>query len=430
MRLSTTSEGTEWLAQFESGDRAVAARLIDDLIVITPGEFDAGMRKLLREEIDATQGAIAFYPIWDIERDTESGEASESLFDLPQAPALGNSPTTTGSSHQIAPRRAISGSVGVAVTLISDLVKENNRRLLDRPRLNSLKATKCHRIVLVDDLIGSGQRAKTFLQAFYMHPTIKSWCSFPGLDVAIVCYAASSIGLRAVSAPRTRYELARPPAVRVNRLLTLPYGRAAWTADELASMMSLCRKYARFTRHDRIPLGVGDSFSMILFPHTITNTAPPILWSTSRQWKPLFPNRVVPDALRAVLTEIRADPAGTDLAETLQRMGQMRLANGDWTQHATPLYKQLIAHLALRAKGVRDVAIISDTMAQSESDSRALQSKAQLLGFLDPAGRLTSRGLAELRYARTVGELPWEAPALDEHLMYFPQSLRGGQRSI
>jgi hypothetical protein len=444
LRLSESEQGRAWLGQFESADLPLARRFLDDLIIVTPQAFSVGIRELIRSIVVSEPRAVAMYPIWEVAKRPVG--PSESLFplppqstsDVPQEPLMKGDAAShasiewsTGGNPMIPdPLGGIAGSVGSLIHVISDLHKEFGSKALDRPALHVLKATKCQRIVLVDDFIGSGDRAVAYLEAFYRHPTIKSWCSYPGLRITIVCYAASASGLGNLREYRRHRDFSRSHPVEAQFLQGMHDGRSFWSDVERLSVVTLCRKYAPKTSRPRLPLGYADACSMIAFPYAVPNTTPAILWAGSHRWRALFPNRAVPAPLLAQFDRVERDPGNERLSETLTRIGQLRLANGDWRRHTTPSYRKLVLLLALRARGFSDIDRIADVMEENKFSCLRLVSEARRFGLLAADGNLTRQGIAELRYARTIGGLFWEPSPYDEKAMYFPTSLKGRQRSI
>jgi hypothetical protein len=444
VRLSETDPARIWLEQFETSDVPIAKRLLDDLTVVTPTVFTTRMRKLVSDVIRADRRAVALYPVWEV--------VEPKLSILPKESDPGESVFPVDGPHEKAtrekgkdgkrnfrrrtipdPQLGISGSVGSMIHLIGDLRKQfGTARLFDRPALSTLRATKCRKIVLLDDFVGSGQRLVSYLEAFYQHKTIKSWFSYPGLSFTIICYAASQDGLRRLRDYQPRWGHTRPHPVEVIYDQFLHRGRSFWSDTEREEIENLCRKYAPLTGHQRIPIGYKDAFSMIVFPYAIPNTAPAILWSSvPGRWNALFPNRVVSEQLLCRFDQVQRDPAGELLPETLQRIGQMRLAKLDWRRHATPEYRELILLLATRALGFRKIERIAETMDISQERCIQLTKSGRRFDLIRADGGLTARGLQELDYARSVGAIPWEPPELREERLYFPMSLRSaGQSSI
>ena len=447
MRLSETPTGKRWRNQFASMDQPVAQRLLDDLIVVSPTAFAVGMRRSIEAIVRSEPQAVALYPIWKIAclNDETDVSASPPVSALPtrisnaspchRTQGLVESvfplePPTSGEDRQIPnPISGIAGSVGSAIHIIADLKKQFGGRVLDRPALRVLRAVKCKRIVLVDDCVGSGRRALRYLQAFYRHPTVKSWCSYPGLRFTIVCYAATRAGSRLIEDYRTDRDVARAHPAEVDTIHSLMAGRGFWSEGDRLALEDLCHRYAPRTSRARIPLGFGGSMSMVVFPHAIPNTSPPILWSSSKTWQGLFPTRAVPPKL---LNEISSDQfvGHQSLPATLQRIGQLRLASGNWTRSTTPDYRRLIFLLAVVARGFRRMPRIADIMTETVASCRDLALDARRCGLLTAELHLTKEGLQELDYARAVRLSPWEPAAIDESSFYFPRTLRGSQGSI
>lgn len=429
MRLSETPAGEEWLLQFEYNDRLTARRLLDDVVVVTNDTLAAGLRSVLGAITNEVRQAVAFYPVWEVAKDKSGESVVESLFPLDVPPTTAPTARMRPAARKIPqPTLGISGSVGSAIHLVAEVCKTSSR-LLDRPSLEVLRRTKCGRVVLVDDVVGSGDRVCAFLRAFYMHPTIKSWCSYHKLRITVVCYASSSAGRVRIERSRREAGQTMPPAVDVRDVCAIGRGGPLWTPGQRAEMETLCRRYAGRTGHRAIPMGYGNAMNLIVLPYAIPNTAPPILWSRAQRWRPLFPNRAVPPALLSVFPKVARDPIGADLEETLRRIGQLRLARRDWSKYASPAYRRLIMLLALHARGVRDAERIAGAMNVNVEVYDEVLNRCMILKLISADGRMTAGGLAELRYARAVGKRWWELPVLDETIMYFPQSLRGGQGS-
>jgi hypothetical protein len=456
MRLSETKEAVNWLRQFDAADMALAARFLDHLMIVAPTEAETRIRSLVEGILGSQTGAVALYPVWEVaeavserklETDAEGRprtkrvevEPAESIFPRdtpsPYEQDLIDQSLTPEEKKKRAhppkkvpnPKRGITGSVGRMIHLITDLQKEHgSQRILDRPSLHVLRATRCRRIVLLDDLVGSGKRVTDYLVAFYRHKTIKSWGSHPGLRVTIVCHAATEAALAAIRRNKGGPGHPRPPSVEIVCDHALAPGRSFWSVAERQEVEYLCRKYAPRTGRPGLPLGYRDAFTMIVFPYAVPNTAPAILWSENgRGWRPLFPNRAVPGPLVERLEQVRRDPTGKSLEETLEHVGQLRLAKQDWSSHATPEYRRLVLLLAVVSRGFRKQARVAEIMEIPREECVRLFKAARRFGHLLPDDGLSPTGVEELRYARSVGALPWEPAPLREDRLYFPRALRG-----
>jgi hypothetical protein len=415
--LSETKEGAAWLEQFEPGDVPTAAQFLNDLTIVTPILYEATMTSLVQSIVSKSDHPTALYPVWEI----ATSSSTQSIF------PINKNPHPTSPDRIPDPTAGVRGSVGMAIQLIATIKKLQPDRVLDRPALRVLRATKSHQIVLIDDIIGSGKRVKEYVAAFYRHPTIKSWCSYPGLDVSLVCYAASQHGLKEIAGTRRKRPRGRLLTAPVSYNQLLYSGRSFWSDAQRQAVRDLCIKYARRTSRSGMPLGFGGAFSMIVFPSAVPNNTPAILWAGSRRWNPLFPQRAVPESLLRQFDQIQRDPAGEGLEDTLRRVGQLRLARLDWRRHTTPKYRELILLLSVLSRGFRAPDRVVDVMQTNRYEYADLIATARRLDLVDTTGALSERGLSELAYARTVGALPWMPAELHEERMYFPRSLRGRQ---
>lgn len=401
MRLSESDHGRAWLDQFATQDRPAASRLLDGLVFVPAEDLELEMRKKVESLAREGRVAWALYPV----REVEDGE---SIFE-----PVGSRVADVGSDANVR------GSVGWAIHLIGDMARRHPL-LFDRPSLTALRDMKVRRVVLVDDLIGSGRRVQRYWNAFHRHPTIKSWCSHPGLDVVVLCYAASEIGAAALK--RASAEKAKAQPLRVDAIRYLPRGRSYWSREDWEAISQVCKRYARATSRPHLALGLGGVFTTVVFSYSVPNTAPAILWVESKKWKALFPNRTVPPQL---LQEIHQDPIQWSLEDVLTQLGHSRLSGGDWSRQAHGDYRQYVLLLALLAKGFRRATLLGDAMGASEESCVRLLKVARRFQHADADNLLTPSGLRELNYARSLHLLPWQPPALRDADFYYPMSLRG-----
>ncbi|MCV5540086.1 hypothetical protein OFN30_32625, partial [Escherichia coli] len=70
----------------------------------------------------------------------------------------------------------------------------NGKRNSASLSLDQMRNLQVKKLILIDDLIGSGDRTKEFIESVYNHPTIKSRLSFGTLEIEILAYMATHIG--------------------------------------------------------------------------------------------------------------------------------------------------------------------------------------------------------------------------------------------
>jgi len=406
------------------------------------------MRHLVMRAIGTYQNTVALYPVWEVvpPKVSRTGKVlwpGESIFPLNQpcdaGAAQGANVAFDSAGPNITKPRAtipdpitpIGGSVGTFIQLISAIQRERENTI-DRPACHILRANRCRKILLLDDVMGSGKRVTDYLEAFYRNSTIKSWFSYGKLEFIVVCYAATESALHHLANYRPRKNHTRPHPVSVTYDQILFNGRSFWTVEERRKIEEVCRKYSYRTSRPKMPLGFRDAFSMIVFPHGIPNTAPAILWAgKDSEWKPLFQERGIPTTLLLQFDQVQRDPAGERLSETLARVNQLRLAGQDWSRHATSEYRQLILLLGILSRGFRNEGRITEILEVGPERYHELLTEAKRLALVASDLALTPLGVGELEYARSMRVSPWEAGPLVEEF-YVPQSLKARvrQRSV
>jgi hypothetical protein len=419
-----------WLGQFEEGDRELAKRLLDDLIIIAPSAFQAALMTHAEAIIRGSDRPVAFYPVWDIQRHHKGDRQrriSYSLFPLQGRGLPSLSDAAPQTPEQDWP---VTGSEGSAIHLISNLKKIHPDRVLDRPSLSALRATRTRRIIFVDDIAASGGRANSILKAFYRHPTIKSWCSYPGLMISVLVYSADARALQRIKRRDPADRRQKPKDVEVLYEQAICRGRSYWTARDTREFEKLCRDYGSKTGRPFLPLGFRNMFNMVMLPTSVPNTTPAIFWANSKTWHSLFPNRVIPSDLIVDLDQQQAD-AGSEKIETiLSKIRQARLANGDWRRLATKEYQALILVLAVMARGFRHVDRLVEITGYSRKKCSRLFSHAVTFGMINDDGVLTESGHAELEYARRIEVGSSQRLAPDNKSLYFPATLKVRQKFI
>ncbi|SPZ23561.1 Uncharacterised protein [Providencia rettgeri] len=162
--------------------------------------------------------------------------------------------------------------------------------------LDSMKKLSIKKLILVDDLIGSGDRTKIYLERLYNHPTIKSRLSYGTLSIEILAYMATEQGQEVIK----KY-IEKKKGISLNVLYLAP------TINELKNFSDiklLCESYC--DRNEKYPLGYGNSAVRVIFSHSAPNNIPSILYRSKSKYRPklkgivglnkwdaLFPNRHV-----------------------------------------------------------------------------------------------------------------------------------------
>ncbi len=411
MRLSRTQEGQDWLAQFRPEDAAQAARVLDELLFVPTSAFRRWTASRIVAE--AGRGRIALY--------AEREFPPKSRFFPHEAPGRVRRAIGTKGPPMIRPRRGSPyiGSEGVVAQLLSELAKRKDVDLLLTPGPDRLRPMKSRgptgRLAIVTDVIGSGTRIRTMLDALWLTPTVRSWHSHRkvALEVLVFSYAATAAGLESVRAHRLA------PRVIVNRMV--PTLRSlAETDDSYPSLARLCGRYdPRRWDEEPGPLGYKEAGTLLAFGHGCPNTTPRMFWAAGRNWRPLFPSR---SAAELDLPVHESDVAA--LGQRLASVNRASLSDPAILSRFGEDARSALLLLAAISHGLRDPVRLATRTAIDVPRVEALLEAFAKAGWTDAGNGVTERGLAELRAA---GRLAPKGRAIPEDRVsvYFPTSLRG-----
>ena len=277
-KLSTTSLGTAWLESFEdTSERATAALLIDELLLVSRDELICGLRQAIEAILtkrEDPQRPIALF-----------AERAVPKFDKVVQPFFPSSASgrATGSGVPpiiVDPRDQEVGSEGLVANLITDLARYYGKSVLSHPGPDLMRAERVRHIVIVADFIGSGKRVWEMLEAFRAVATLRSWRSYKLLQFNVVAYSGTEVGLEAVHSSRLK------PLVSI--VIGCPTLFNTFTGTQLSRVLTICHQYPRGHRH---PVGFMNGGALIAFAHGMPNNAPPILHSRTKGWTPLFRGR-------------------------------------------------------------------------------------------------------------------------------------------
>ena len=272
--ILTTDKADRWLSQFEdSSDRQVGQLLLRSLRFVSHHELTTGITGLVQALASDSDRPSALFSI----REIEAGRPYFDPHNQSQPPrAVDPEKNKKGGFSGV-------GSEGIIANLTRDLSRGSGGRMMDHPSVEAMRDSRCAKLILVDDIVGSGDRAQSFVDALWLHPSIRSWTSGRQTEVFVVALAATELGIRKLRRRK------RPCRVRYS----LPTGGGApnWTMAERDSVYELCSRYAKRTRTPKRPFGYRGIFSSVVFEHGCPNTAPAILTTHGTSWRPLFPNR-------------------------------------------------------------------------------------------------------------------------------------------
>jgi hypothetical protein len=405
--LLESQSAQRWLGQFADSDRPVAEALLNAIYFVPHEDFVLGLRSALLDVSGSSPPAALF-----VARKLTKMELST----LPSSNYFGDRRDKKYQPNAVGPGRGV-GSQGTIASLIRDLAREVEGEILDHPSIAEMTRRNIRKIIVVDDLLGSGERVRRFLGNVYEHPTVRSWLSLRYVTVHVVAFSATR---QALAALKQKF-----PGVSVTFQLACPnFRKGPWSRPSLNRADEICQKYAP---RSSFRLGFAKSRGLLVFAHSCPNNVPAIFWGTrlgGGDWQPLFPKRNIPDSLRACFRF----PAAVDTHSQLSILGQVRLAENREIDSLPGLASHLVIFLAAVSRRVRGRYKLSNVTALTVQECALWRGKCLGWGFIDETGSITNSGRAELTRLRALksssvkGE---EAKVFSASVQYyFPSSLR------
>lgn len=388
MQFDLTDEAlTMWIGQFQASDQAAALRLLDQIRFVDAEKFRMDMVALLQKIPDGSGEPIALYAERQIK--TWKGAANRLFKESKGAVrrAFGGGPQPVHSLHA---GRHETGSEGVVANIVTQVQRAHPKCFLDHPGPDAIRRQKVRRFVLVADFIGTGARARQYLDAAWRVGSTKSWVSGKFLRFEIICYASTPKGKAALEN--------HPCAPRIHEVMACP------TIDSFAPyafdpIVRLCHNYGPKDAETRIPpLGFGGVGALIAFAHGMPNNAPRLLFSKGRDWVPLFPARTSSSVKRA-----SRQNASELLARRLQSLKEQQLADLARRSGLDPRTDLSVLVLAALKRRPRTLEVVSARTGLDIAACRTCLESARRAGWIDEKNQLTKQAHRELDYLAKSG---------------------------
>jgi hypothetical protein len=384
-RLSESKHGQEWLENFPASARGCAAMLVDAVRIVSSDAVRAELTAVVDSIVgDDAGGLTALYPVYDLRRDREPVE--------PNPVRLRRAVGSNQIIHNVS--RSITQHEG----------KRRARDVLLAPSRTILRDRKVSRIVLIDDIAGSGDQATAYLDAWWRDRTVRSWSS---LKYVSVHYVAITI----CSSARRRIE--EHPLVDAVHTAEPPWDlvTAPWSDAERDDVKELCLQYAA---QRSLAFGYGGVAGLCVLHHTVPNTLPAVLTQrrgrANRSWTPMFAHSLSAEQLQL----------GDYWPLVVSRVGA---ASSPRLTAATPSAQQaiLVEVLVALRDGFRTELALATLLRVSLAEAMRYRQLVLELGLADVEGRLTDRGREEVRSLRRARIRPVPPPPSSEP--YYPTSL-------
>ncbi|WP_420030644.1 hypothetical protein ACN429_02590 [Pseudomonas oryzihabitans] len=374
-----------WLSQFSEKHRQVAKLLLHHIKFVSRDEFSSWLRRVVGQLPDGEDHAL--YSVRKLDNTqtvfwNESGEPA------------------------VRPGTSL-GSEDLVYSLISNLVRSGNGRLLDHPSLSTLKDRKVRSYVLIDDSIGSGDRVSGFINSMLKHPSFLSWWSFGWVRLNIISFARprdaeAKILTKVLGSDHGKRKFKKSDKLEFTSEIVYErdWYEARW-GREWKSIVDLCEKKTEISRWEC--LGYGDVMANIVFHHSVPDNLPGMLWCSNEKWQGLMPGRAIPGWLLELLTENRSIKS----------------------EASAVISDQLLRLLTLVKRGVRSVRSLALRLSVDHGYINELIAHATELGLLTPQVRLTAVGLDRLIQSSKNSMLPeWDRS------LYIPSSWCAGRVTV
>lgn len=413
-KLILTGQGKRWFAQFDEMDQGTATLLANSLTLISHTEF---RRELEQQVLDAAadiDGPIALFAVRELPK------SAPEKWMVPQVLPFYSCtvPSEDGRSVSSVGATADLGSEAIVAHMIRQLAKGNPTKFLNHPTLSEMRKRACRAIFVVDDFVGSGGRVRSFLESFWLEPTLKSWWSTKLINFHVLAYSGTDHGTRSVR------HLKCAPLVSVHRDAT-SFQSLPLSQEKKELIKKLCKDYGARALKDRknMWLGYKQGMCSLVFEHGCPNNTPAILWDMKEGcpgWTGLFPHRAISGEIASVFPP---EIVRGDSVTMLMGMGQSSLAKSGALSRTGATGQVILLVLALIAKGYRKRATICFATGLSTKECERIVERCIKWHFLTAQRRLTPRGLAELNAARKFrGESQTHVDRGSDY--YYPQKLR------
>ena len=380
-KIDSSPEIRDWLSQFPAESQPLAKLLLSHLKFISRDDYSRWVIQTILSFLDK-ESTFALYSVRKLNIQKTSpyywGENKEAIY-------------RPGTSQ---------GSEDLVYSLISNLVRQNSKFLLDHPSLDELKDKKVRNYILIDDSIGSGDRVSEFINSMLKHPTFFSWWNFGWINIHIVSFsrfheAEKKIIMNIRGKDNAKQKIRKSSKIKFHSELVYYQNwiKSRW-GENYEQLIELCKNQIQILPWAR--LGYRKVFSDIIFYHSVPNNTPGIIWFEAPNWKPLMPQRSVP----------------TWLVNLLEMNDKINIS--------APISDELLNILRLIKRGIKKPSSISQRLAVDVKYANNLLSHIKNMGFTDENTRLTHRGLEFLHKKRNINLPSWD------NSMYIPKSWCAG----
>jgi hypothetical protein len=258
--LSATDRGRLWLGNFEPGERADAAALLDSIEHVSETDFRLDLKRLL----------VAI-------RD-QNGDAKVAAF-----PVQGLPPSKIRAPYYVDPTTF--GPMSGSELIVENVLRKTRRatKFVIKPSVEEMRRSRVDILLFVTDSVGSGGEAWEYIRHVASNPSIQSWISSKHVRLELATHSISNHawGVLERWTPLSAIHLCQAGG---------DMSTTGWSRSQRKRIEALCVKYGD---------GVVDAFGydgvshLTIYGHTVGNGLPRILLQPTGQdgtpWVPLLP---------------------------------------------------------------------------------------------------------------------------------------------
>lgn len=394
LRLESIDNSPEiqaWLRQFHASDVLTAKSLLSRLQFISWDEYSTWLGSKLKG-YSALGSSTAVYAVRKFRNNAKY--------------LWGR-----GGKTQYRPSQT-QGSEDLVSAIISKSNKDNGNILLDHPSLGQLKIKQVRNIILVDDSIGSGKRVTDFIQLMANCKTFLSWWNGGFIKIHILSYARTLQAEQNIldRTPGSDHGLRKfPVSAKLKFDSDLVYDATSisrrW-GNSSQAILSLCSSGKKIPKDRR--KGYGEIMGNLVFYHSVPNNIPGMLYCRNKDWKPLFPNRSLPDWIPLLLD----DSSGTKVKGS-EKPNQLSVSNN------------MGEILSLIKSGIRRKPSLSRRLDCDEAITQNIINQAVQLGFISSKMRLLKAGADYLKQTQNI-----RSRINPNYSLFIPQSWCAGRGTV
>lgn len=394
MQFEDIPEAKAWLELFTGNDASSARLLLNRLRLISADYFDYSIKTLVLEVANKCKGPIALYAAREVESDEEY------FPDKRRRPVV------------IEGQPGSEGQLGYTVTQIS---RSDPSRFLNHPPITTLRKKRCHDIVIIDDVIGSGHRVTKFLKCLRKERSFYSWISLGLLKFHIIAFAVNKKAESKIYSVFKTNRSKKPSPIVIYFQERPIADSSTFPPYSLSPLRDFCKKFGKKYKIDPIYYtGYDDNMATTIFAHKCPNNVPGILWwNKNSEYKPLFSGTFVsPSILRGFFTKT------SDYS-----------ANPSHILFGVATRSSIMSYMRALGRKLRTIDQISAATGLNRLTIEDTKRICLANGWINGNGYLTEQGRNELRRDGRPKEKSISRN-LVKYEYYFPKSLRAARGAI